>query len=108
MNTLRQSSITPTVLSGALVVSGALWSVAAYVFQVTNRQAKDGVFGAPLWALVVLVLVPLSTVVLAPWLLRARHSAKQKLRHIDYLALAMGAAPFAFVGGIYLVAFLTR
>jgi hypothetical protein len=59
-------------------------------------------------ALVILVLVPLSTVVLAPWLLRARHSAKQQLRPIDYLALAVGAAPFAFVGGIYLVSFLTR
>jgi uncharacterized membrane protein len=108
MNTLRQSSITPTVLSGALVVSGALWSVAAYVFQVTNRQSKDGVFGAPLWALVLVALVPLSTVVIAPLLLRARHRAKERLRPFDYLALAVGAAPFAFVGGIYLVAFLTR
>ena len=108
MSTLRQFNITPTVLSSALVVSGALWSVAAYAFQVTNRHSKDGVFGAPLWALVVLALVPLSTLVLAPWLVRARHTAKQRLGSFDCLALAVGAVPFVVVGGIYLVAFLTR
>jgi hypothetical protein len=91
------------VLSSALIVFSAIWFVSAWVFNITNRGSKDGVFGAPVWALLFLTLVPLSTFLLAPWLLRARRSEGERLRAIDYCALAAGVAPFAFVGILVLI-----
>src|SRR5438477_11929236 len=103
-----QSRVSPTVLSGTLIGFSVLWFASAYVFYLTNRQSKDGVFGAPVWALLFLTLVPLSTFLLAPLLLRARRVDGQRLKAIDYCALAAGVAPFAFVGALFLIFFVIR
>jgi hypothetical protein len=95
------------VLSSALIALSVLWFVSAYVFYLTNRQSQDGVFGAPLWALSFLTLVPLTTFLLGPLLLRARRRDGQALRPIDYCALLAGGAPFAFVGVLFLILFVT-
>ena len=108
MNATPHSRITPAVVSSTLIAFSALWFVSAYVFYVTNRQSKDGVFGAPVWSLLLLTLVPLSTFLLAPLLLRARRVDGQRLRAIDYCALAAGVAPFAFVGVLFLILYLSR
>jgi hypothetical protein len=108
MNTSPQSRVSPTVLSSVLIAFSVLWFASAYVFYLTNRQSKDGVFGAPVWALLFLALVPLSTILLGPWLLRARRVDGQRLRAIDYCALVAGVAPFAFVGILFLIFFVTR
>src|ERR1051326_8073946 len=97
MNASWQSRVSASVLSSLLIAFSCLWFVSAWVYYVTNRHSKDGTFGAPVWVLLFLVLVPLSTLFLAPWLLLARRSVGQRLRAIDYCALAAGAAPFIFV-----------
>ena len=103
MNTAPQSRISPTVLSSILIASSAVWFVSAWVFYLTNRSSMDGVFGAPVWALLFLTLVPLTTFLLAPWLVRARRSEGEHLRAVDYCALVAGTAPFVFVGVLVLV-----
>lgn len=103
MNTSTQSRVSPTVLSSMLIAFSTVWFVSAYVFYLTNRNSKDGVFGAPIWALLFLTLIPLSTFLLAPWLLRARRGAGERLRAIDHCALVAGVAPFAFVGILFLI-----
>jgi len=108
MNARVQSRISATVLSSALIVSAAVWFVSAWVFYLTNRSSKDGVFGAPVWALLFLVLVPLSACILAPLLVKVRRCHGERLRAVDYCALAAGVAPFAFVGVLLLVFFITR
>jgi hypothetical protein len=108
MNAVPQSRISATVLSGALIVSSAVWFVSAWVFYLTNRSSKDGVFGAPVWALLLLVLVPLSACILAPLLVKERRCHGERLRVVDYCALAAGVSPFAFVGILLLVFFVTR
>jgi len=96
------------VLSGTLIAFSALWFLSAYVFYLTNRSSKDGVFGAPVWALLFLTLIPLSTFLLAPKLVRARRVDVDRLRAIDYCALIAGVAPFLFVGGLVLLFYFTR
>jgi hypothetical protein len=108
MNSAPQSRISATVLSGTLIAFSALWFASAWVFYLTNRTSKDGVFGAPVWALLFLALVPLSTFLLAPWLVRARRGDGQRLRAVDYWALVAGAAPFVFVGVLVLLFVATR
>jgi len=108
MSTSLQPRVSPTVLSSALIGFSALWFISAWVFHVTNRSSKDGVFGAPVWTLLLLVLIPLSTFLLAPWLFRARHAGGERLRPIDYCALVAGVAPFAFVGILVLIVLATR
>lgn len=108
MDTSRQARLSPTVLSSVLIALSALWFISAYVFYLTNRESKDGVFGAPVWALLFLTLVPLSTFFLAPCLIGARRHDGQRLSVVDYWALAAGIAPFAFVGGLFLILFLSR
>jgi hypothetical protein len=108
MHTSPQSRISPTVLSGTLIAFSALWFLSAYVFYLTNRSSKDGIFGAPVWALLFLTLIPLTTLLLAPWLIRARRVGGQRLRAVDYCALTAGVAPFLFVGALVLFFYLTR
>lgn len=108
MNASSQSRVSPTVLSSALITFSALWFISAYVFYLTNRESKDGVFGAPVWALFFLTFIPLSTFLLAPSLLRARRVDGQRLRGVDYCALMAGVAPFAFVAVLFLMLFLTK
>jgi hypothetical protein len=108
MHTSPQSKISPTVLSGTLIAFSALWFLSAWIFYLTNRSSKDGVFDAPVWDLLFLTLIPLSTFLLAPWLVIARRVAGQHFRAIDYCALVAGIAPFVFVGVLFLIFFATR
>ena len=108
MHTSPQSRISPTVLSGTLIAFSALWFLSAYVFYLTNLNSKDGVFDAPVWALLFLTLIPLTTFLLAPRLVRARRVDGQRLRAIDYCALTAGVAPFLFVGALVLIFYLFR
>ena len=103
MNTSLRSRVSATVLSSALIALSALWFVSAWVFHLTNRSSKDGVFGAPVSVLLFLVLIPLSTLFLAPWLLIARRSNSERLRPIDCCGLLAGVAPFIFVGILILI-----
>src|SRR5262245_12702567 len=102
MHASPQSRVSPSVLSSALIAFSVLWFASAYVFHVTNRGSKDGVSAAPLWTMLLLVLIPLNTLVLGPWLIKARRGDGQRLRAIDYCAFAAAAAPFAFIGGLFL------
>jgi uncharacterized membrane protein YhdT len=104
MSASLKSRISPTVLSGTLIAFSALWFLSAYVFYITNRSSKDGLFGAPVWSLLFITLIPLTTILLVPWLVRARRVDGQRLRAIDYCALAAGVAPFLFVGYLLLTA----
>ena len=108
MHTTPQTRISPSVLSGILIAFSALWFVSAYVFYLTNRNSKDGVFGAPVWDLLFVTLIPVIMLLLAPWLVIARRVAGQHLRAIDYWALTAGFAPFAFVGILFLILFASR
>jgi hypothetical protein len=103
MRTTQLFRVPPAVLSGVLIAFSGLWLVSAWVFYLTNRTSKDGVFGAPLWALLFLVLVPLSVFVLVPCLVRARRTDHQRLKTLDYCALLAGIAPFIVVGAILLM-----
>ena len=108
MKASPQSRVSPALLSSALIALSALWFISADVFYLTNRASKDGVFGAPVWALFFLTFIPLSTFILAPWLLRVRSTESQQLKTLDYCGLAAGAAPFIFVGFLFLKFFVTR
>jgi len=76
----------------------ALWFTSALVFYLANRTSRDGIFGAPVWTMAVLIVVPLTTFVFAPWLLSARSAAGQRLRMIDHCAIAAALAPFVVIG----------
>lgn len=104
----RSHRVSPSVISGVLIALSVTWFVSAWVFYLTNRQSKDGVFGAPVWVLLLLVLVPGSTFLLVPSLFSARRSEGQHLRRIDYCALGAGIAPFAFLAALFLVFLATR
>jgi hypothetical protein len=108
MNVVPQSRVSPTVLSTVLIASSVVWFFSAWVFYLTNQSSKDEVFGAPVWALLFLVLVPLSACLLAPLLVKVRRCHGERLRVVDYCALAAGVAPFAFVAVLLLVFFITR
>ena len=106
MHTSPQSRVSPTVLSSALIAFSIIWFASAYVFHVTNRGSKDGVSAAPLWTMLLLVLIPLSVLVVGPWLLRARRVDGQRLRPIDYFALVAGLAPVAILGSLFIYVFV--
>ena len=109
MHITRKSHVSPTVVSVALTGLSVLWFGSAYASFVAGRNSKDILFeSAPLWALLFLALVPLSTLILAPWLVRARRLDGRRLTGFDYWALAAGAAPFAFVVILLLVFVVTR
>ena len=94
--------MTPTVLSFALILLSVLWFVSARVFSIANRHSKDGIFQAPVWTLLFLVLIPLSSFFLGTMLFRARQSDDQPLRTIDYWAFAAAFAPLVFLGLVFL------
>jgi hypothetical protein len=96
------------VLSGTLIAFSALWFVSAFVFNLTNKDSKDGVFGAPVWDLLFITVIPFTALVFAPWLVVARRLAGQRLRAIDYCALTAGVAPLAFIGILFLILFFSR
>jgi hypothetical protein len=106
MHTTPHSRISPTVLSSGLIAFSALWFVSAYVFYITNRGSKDGVSAAPLWTMLLLVLIPLSTLVIGPWLVRARRVDSQRQRLVDYCALIAGSAPVAIIAALFIYAFV--
>ena len=102
MNASPHSRVSPTVLSSVLIAFAALWFVSAYVFYVTNLGSKDGVSAAPLWTMLLLVLIPLSTLIVGPWLVRARRADYQRLQPVDYYALAAAFAPLAITGALFI------
>ena len=106
MNASPHSRVSPTVLSSALIAFAALWFISAYVFYVTNLGSKDGVSAAPLWTMVLLVLIPLSTLIVGPWLVRARRVDGQRLLPVDYCALAAAFAPLAIMAALFIYVFV--
>jgi hypothetical protein len=108
MHTSPQSRISPTVLSGTLIAVSTLWFVLALVFNLTNQDSKDGVFGAPVWDLLSITVIPFAALVFAPWLVVARRLAGQRLRAIDYFALIAGITPLACIGILFLILFFSR
>ncbi len=94
------------MLSAALLLFAGLWFVAARVFHVANLHSKDGVFAAPVWSLGILLLVPLTSLVLAPSLVHERRLDGGKLHPIDYAAVVAALAPFLVVASLCVVAFL--
>jgi uncharacterized membrane protein YhdT len=107
MHASSQSRVSPTVLSITLIAFSIVWFISAYVFQVTNRGSKDGVSAAPLWTMLLLVLIPLSVLVIGPWLVRARRVEDQRLQPIDYCALVAGFAPVAILGALFIYDFVS-
>jgi hypothetical protein len=105
MHVSARTRVSPTVISGALISFQVLWCISLCVFGITNRGSKDGASAAPLWSIALLLLVPLSTLVLGPWLLRARRGDGQKLQVVDYCALVLGFAPVAFFGVLFVISF---
>lgn len=103
MHGSMQARVSPTVISGAMIAFSCLWVVSAWVFYVSNQESSDGVFGAPLWALLFLLLVPMSNLMLAPCLVRARWTEQQRLKLLDYCALVGGAAIVVIVGAVFLM-----
>ena len=89
-----------------MLVLVVAWFVGVWVFHVTNLHSKDGVFGAPVWSLGILLLVPLISLVLAPCLVQERRAQGSKLRGVDYAALGAAVAPLLFVGGAFMVSVL--
>lgn len=108
MHTSPQSRVSPTVISSALIVLSALWFVSAYVFYLANRQSKNGWSDAPVLAMLVLIVVPLLAPLFTFWLLAARHAERQRVRPVDYIAMAAAAAPFIFVGILWLVLYSSK
>jgi len=102
MNASPHSRVSPTVLSSVLIAFAALWFVSAYVFYVTNLGSKDGVSAAPLWTMLLLVLIPLSTLIVGPWLVRARRADYQRLQPVDYYALAAAFTPLTITGALFI------
>jgi hypothetical protein len=96
----------PTVISAALLIFAGVWFVSARIFHVANLHSKDGVFGAPVWSLGILFLVPLTSLVLGPCLVHERRTAWGKLHLVDYAALVAALAPFLFVAGLCVTALL--
>src|SRR5436190_24360522 len=102
MHTSPQSRVSPTVISGALIVLSALWFLSAYVFYVANGQSKDGWSAAPVVAMLALVVVPFVAPMLTFWLLAARRAERQRMRPIDFIAVATVAARFMIAGILWL------
>ena len=95
MRTSTQYRVSAAALSSVLIAFSVIWFASACVFQVTNRDSKDGFSSAPLWTMLLLVLIPLSVLIVGPWLLKARRVDGQRLRWIDYCSLVFGFAPVA-------------
>ena len=95
--------LSPTVLSAALVVFAAAWFIAAWVFHAANENSKDGVFRAPVWSLGVLVLVPVISLVLAPWMVQERRAEGGNLHKIDYVALLAAVSPVIFLVILFVI-----
>lgn len=106
MSASIQPRLSPTLISTTILVLTAMWFVSAWVFHITNLHSKDGVFGAPVWSLGILLLVPLTSLVLALWLVQERRTEGSKLRLIDFTALVAVVAPVLFIGGVFLVSVL--
>jgi len=106
MNATPHSRVSPTVLSSVLIAFAAIWYISAYVFYVTNLGSKDGVSAAPLWTMLLLVLVPLSTLIIGPWLIRARRVAGQHLRPVDICALVAAFMPLVISGVLFVYVFV--
>jgi Kef-type K+ transport system membrane component KefB len=94
--------VTPAILSFAMIVSAPLWFVAAHVFYVANRDSKDGISNAPLWTYLFLILIPTSTFLLLPMLLKERQNEGRRLQVVDYCGVMAGIAPFAFLAIVFL------
>ena len=105
MRTLRQSVPTGT-LPGAMITLSALWLACAYADSLYDQHSKDGWSASPLSVMLVLLAVPVSMLVLIPWLLRARRTGGRKLAGLDYVALIAGAAPPVIVAVMLSLAFL--
>jgi hypothetical protein len=94
------------MISAIILVLTSVWFVSAWVFHITNLHSKDGVFGAPVWSLGILLLVPLASLVLAACSIQERRTEGGKLRLIDFGALAAAASPVLFSAGVFLVSVL--
>jgi len=82
-------------MSGTLIVLSVLWMISALVFHHTNRRSHDGIFGAPVWTLLLLTEIPLITVLIVILLLRDRDNSGERVRGIDYCALLAALVPLA-------------
>ena len=103
MTTILRTRIAPTVLAMLLIAGAVLWFGAAYAFVEANRGSKDGISAAPVWAMILLLMIPSSTFALGPMLVSARREEGARLRWIDYCGLAAGAAPFIAMGILFLM-----
>lgn len=109
MKTRLQSHLSPAVVPLAMIAFSGIWFMAAWVFSLTHERTKDEIFGAPVWVLLILTLVPLSSwFLLAPWLLIIRWRDDERLRPIDWFGLAAAIAPFAFIGVMLLILYFSR
>ena len=91
-----------------LIGYSALWCASALVFYLTNRQSKDGWSAAPLSVMWALVILPSLELVLVASLLGVRRAHRQRLTVVDYFAIGAAAAPFVFIGLLFLIFFLSR
>ena len=108
MSHLPQIRVSPTVLSCASIGYSVLWFASAFAFYLTNRQSKDGWSAAAVPVMWGLFILPLLALVVAASLLSYRRAQRERLRFVDYFAIAAAGAPFALVGILFLVFALSR
>ncbi len=99
---------TPGALSWLLVVLVGVWAVAAVAFNLSNRESKDGIWGASVPTLAALSAVLVLLPILVPWLVRARRSEGQRFTAFDRFAVVLAASPYLFVAGLIAYVFLRR
>ncbi len=80
-----------------MIALSTLWFFSAWMGSLTRDRTKDAVFGAPVWVLLLLVLIPFCIILLTVYLLRARWEADGRLQPFDYCGLIAGFLPFAVI-----------
>lgn len=91
-----------------LLTLTVLWFVGAGLVYASYRGDRDGWSSAPLGVLLLLYMAPLSSLILAPLLLRARRQTGQGLSGFDYSVLIIASVPVLVSGGVLIAARLTQ
>jgi hypothetical protein len=80
----------PLSLALGLLVCSATWFVGAFLWNLSQRQSKDGWSDTPLWGMLALCLIPTGCILIGFLLVLARRGSGGRLTLLDRLALFTG------------------
>jgi len=101
-----QKPVSTALLSGVLVAASLLWFCSLWAFMGCDTRGKDPFSAAPLIVMLGLVIVPMCSIILIPWVILAHRTKRRRLGVFDWFALLVGTAPLLILGAWLVLAFL--